>query len=104
MFYTAQTLCPSPRWDFNAESQRRRGVRGFSRVEHVDHVERLRVFGWRWVFKRRVAESQSSQRDFRAGAVPQTPNNVESQVISSHLGYGVKPHLPINLCVSAPLR
>ena len=50
------------------------------------------------------AEAQRRRGDFRAGALPQTPNNVESQEISSHSGYGVKPHLPINLCVSASPR
>ena len=34
------------------------------------------------------AEAQRHRGDFRAGALPQTPNNVESQEISSHSGYG----------------
>ena len=55
------------------------------------------------VFNAEARRRRERRGDFRAGALPQTPNNVESQVISSHLGYWVKPYLQINLSVSATL-
>ena len=69
----------------------------FYRVEHIDHVEFLatKITKGTKVFNAESQRRRERREDFWAGALPQTPNNVESRMISSHSGYGVKPHLQI---------
>ena len=54
-----------------------------NRVEHVERVGGGRFVGRFLTQRRRVRRG-----DFRAGAVPQTPKDAESQEFSSHSGYG----------------
>ncbi len=52
-------------------------------------------------FNAEARRRRERRGDFRAGALPQTPIDVESQAISSHSGYGVNP---ISKSTSASLR
>ena len=93
------------RWSENS-TQRRRDAEVLGMRWSENSTQRRRdaeVLGMRWsensTQRRRVAEGI-----LELGRCPRPPKDAESQAISSYLGYGVKPHLPINLCVSAPLR
>ena len=84
--------------EYSTKSRRRAQggkIKFLNRVEHVDHVEFLATKNTKdtKVFNAESQRRRGAEEIFGAGALPQTPINVESQMISSHLGYGVKPHL-----------